>query len=104
MRALGLGSLSNSARATHPMPQTQIEEIVPLRYYLTASFSMEGTAMKEIAANHWKWVRFATFLNRRVIRTSYFKSAMYFALAIAAFLLFYFLVLNRQLLTLAAGK
>ena len=55
--------------------------------------------MKETAATLSKWVRFAMFLNQRVIRTSHFKSAMYFALAIAAFVLFYFLVLNRAVWT-----
>jgi hypothetical protein len=79
--------------------QRVIDEIAPLRYNIRASFTMEGTAMKEIAANHSKWVRFATFLNQRVIRTSSLKSAMYFALALAAFLLFYFLVLNREVWT-----
>ena len=39
-----------------------------------------------------KWVKIAKFLNRRVIRTSYLKSTIYFIIAIALFLLFYLLV------------
>ena len=39
------------------------------------------------------WVRIAKFLNRRVIKTSYAKSAIYFAIALAIFLLFCFLFL-----------
>ena len=57
---------------------------------------MEESAMKEIWAKDSMWVRAAVFLNQRVIKTSYLKSTIYFVLAIAAFLLFYFLVLNRQ--------
>lgn len=37
------------------------------------------------------WVRIAKFLNRRVIKTSYVKSAIYFAIALGIFLLFCFL-------------
>ncbi|MCA9442545.1 MAG: hypothetical protein KC964_17210 [Candidatus Omnitrophica bacterium] len=52
--------------------------------------------MKEIYAHDSKWVRLAVFLNQRVIRTSYLKSAIYFAFAIVAFLFFYFFVLNPR--------
>jgi len=41
-------------------------------------------------------IRTAKCLNRRVIKTSYLKSAIYFAIAVAAFLLFYFLILMRS--------
>jgi hypothetical protein len=37
----------------------------------------------------------ARFLNRRVIKTPYVRSAIYFAIAVAVSLLFYFLVLAR---------
>jgi hypothetical protein len=42
-----------------------------------------------------RWVRIADFLNRRVIKTSYFRSAVYFGIAVAVFLLFYFLIVLR---------
>ncbi|MCB9770052.1 MAG: hypothetical protein H6751_00095 [Candidatus Omnitrophica bacterium] len=52
--------------------------------------------MKEIYAHDSKWVHLAVFLNQRVIRTPYLKSAIYFVLATVAFLLFYFFVLNPR--------
>jgi uncharacterized membrane protein YidH (DUF202 family) len=51
--------------------------------------------MKQKASTSSKWVRTANFLNRRVIKTSYLKSAIYFAVAVAVFLLFYFLLVMR---------
>jgi hypothetical protein len=40
-----------------------------------------------------KPVRIARFLNRRVIKTSYLRSTIYFLIAIGLFLLFYFFAL-----------
>jgi hypothetical protein len=62
------------------------------------SLRLEETAMKEIWARDSMWVRAAVSLNQRVIRTSYLKSAIYFVLAIAAFLLVYFFMMNRSVL------
>ena len=42
--------------------------------------------------------RIAERLNRRVIRTSFAKSAVYFLIAVALAVLFYLLVLNRTYL------
>lgn len=39
-----------------------------------------------------QWVRIARILNIRVIRTPYLKAIIYFAIAIALCLLFYFLM------------
>jgi hypothetical protein len=40
-----------------------------------------------------KPVKVARFLNRRVVRTSYLRSTIYFLIAVALFLLFYFFAL-----------
>ncbi|MBN1868667.1 hypothetical protein JW916_15410 [Candidatus Sumerlaeota bacterium] len=51
--------------------------------------------MEPVAQKSQKVLGVLRFLNRRAIGTSYRRSAIYFALAIAAFALFYFLVLAR---------
>ena len=39
-----------------------------------------------------QWVKIARFLNRRVIKTSYLKSTIYFIIAIVLFVSFYFIM------------
>lgn len=54
-----------------------------------------GYKMKKNIFISFRCVRIADFFNRRVIKTSYFRSAVYFGIAIAVFLLFYFLIISR---------
>jgi len=50
--------------------------------------------MDSPAENASKPVRVARFLNQRVIKTSYLRSTIYFLIAIAICLLFYFFALG----------
>jgi hypothetical protein len=52
--------------------------------------------MKQGISGSSRWVRIADFFNRRVIKTSYVRAALYFGIAVALFLLFYFLIVARS--------
>gem|GEM_PF-1802281 len=52
--------------------------------------------MEKTISTLLRLVRIADFFNRRIIKTSYFKSIVYFGIAVAVFLLFYFLIVLRS--------
>jgi len=54
-----------------------------------------GNIMKQHVTTSSVWVRIAKFLNKRIIKTTYLKSVIYFIIAIAVLLLFYFLLVAR---------
>lgn len=57
---------------------------------------IEDTKMEKTISTLLRLVRIADFFNRRIIKTSYFKSIVYFGIAVAVFLLFYFLIVLRS--------